>query len=398
MAPPRSRFLVFTTATLETSGPPAGEAGLEQARRIHPKSGSCFWTAGSGVTCREGLCRGWWGLQAHAVRLEESLCTTRPSRTMEKKRGPRRGWLPELTKRTILMFKQANPDWGCERISAMLARGPALPASPGAVSRVLHEAGYEMEDAPTRPHPDKVRFFERAQPNRALADRSPSHSCSSVRTGGCTWSRLLMSTAGSSSASVCMPASRRRLVLEVLRAGSRPTAAPREVLTDKARNISRGGGRRRSRRNWRSAAFNRLSPARGTRKRWGRSKGSGGRSGGECLEAAVFIDLADARARIGHFIDWYNFHRQHSGVDYLAPADRFFGAAPDVLRTCARAALRPTPWSWPATASPRPPFYMTGQVGGKNSRSACGRRARVPDARRGTAPRSRTGGPTAKRP
>jgi len=41
----------------------------------------------------------------------------------------------------------------------------------------------------------------------------------------------------------------------------------------------------------------------------------------------------DELNRIGHFIDWYNFHRQHSGVDYLAPADRFFGAAPDVLRT-----------------------------------------------------------------
>jgi transposase InsO family protein len=34
------------------------------------------------------------------------------------------------------------------------------------VSRVLHEAGYQLEEVPTRPHPDKVRRFERATPNQ----------------------------------------------------------------------------------------------------------------------------------------------------------------------------------------------------------------------------------------
>ena len=74
--------------------------------------------------------------------------------------------MPDLTKRTILMLKEANPLWGCQRISDMLARGPALPASASAVARVLHEAGYELEEVATRPHPDKVRRFERAKPNQ----------------------------------------------------------------------------------------------------------------------------------------------------------------------------------------------------------------------------------------
>ncbi|MGA2193607.1 MAG: HD-GYP domain-containing protein, partial [Nitrospirota bacterium] len=68
--------------------------------------------------------------------------------------GPRGSRLPELTKRTILMLKEANPTWGCQKISDMLLRGPALPAGPSAVSQVLHEAGYELEEVPTRPHPD----------------------------------------------------------------------------------------------------------------------------------------------------------------------------------------------------------------------------------------------------
>src|SRR5262249_44731563 len=75
-----------------------------------------------------------------------------PAGLQDKPRGgPTGSRLPEVTKRTILMLKQDNPDWGCERISAMLLRGPTLPACPQAVARVLHEAGYELEETPTRP-------------------------------------------------------------------------------------------------------------------------------------------------------------------------------------------------------------------------------------------------------
>jgi len=90
-----------------------------------------------------------------------------PAGLMDRPRGGRRGSkLPDLTKRTILMLKESNPDWGCQRISDMLVRGPALPASPTAVARVLKEAGYELEEVPTHPHPDRVRRFERARPNQ----------------------------------------------------------------------------------------------------------------------------------------------------------------------------------------------------------------------------------------
>jgi transposase len=84
----------------------------------------------------------------------------------QPKGGPRGSRLPDLTVRTILMLKKANPEYGCQRISDLLLRGPALPASPTAVARVLHEAGYQLEEVPTRPHPDKVRFFERANANQ----------------------------------------------------------------------------------------------------------------------------------------------------------------------------------------------------------------------------------------
>jgi len=52
-----------------------------------------------------------------------------PAGLDDKPRGAPSGRrLPEPTRRAILMLKEANPDWGCERIAALLLRGPALPA------------------------------------------------------------------------------------------------------------------------------------------------------------------------------------------------------------------------------------------------------------------------------
>src|SRR5437588_6020148 len=108
------------------------------------------------------------GLSKHTLYAwKKAFDTEGPAGLMERPRGaPRGSRLPELTRRTILMLKQANPEWGCQRISDMLLRGPALPASAATVAQALHEAGYELEEVPTRPHPDKVRHFERAGPQQ----------------------------------------------------------------------------------------------------------------------------------------------------------------------------------------------------------------------------------------
>jgi hypothetical protein len=74
--------------------------------------------------------------------------------------------------------------------------------------------------------------------------------------------------------------------------------------------------------------------------------------------------MADARARIGHFIDWYNFQRTHSGIDGLVPSDRYFGAAPDMLRALKEQAAT-NALDLARNGLPKPPFYVAGQVGGR---------------------------------
>ena len=84
----------------------------------------------------------------------------------------------------------------------------------------------------------------------------------------------------------------------------------------------------------------------------------------ECVETAVFLDLADARQRIGLYIDYYNFQRPHQGIDGLVPADRFFSAAPEVLKTL-KERVAANALELARHGVPKKPFYLTGQLDGK---------------------------------
>jgi len=288
-----------------------------------------------------------------------------PAGLLEFPRGaPEGSRLPDLTKRTILLLKQAHPDWGCERISQMLVRGPALPASPPAVARVLHEAGYELHETPTRPHPDKVRFFERARPNQLW--QTDLFTFVLKRQNRRVYlvaflddhSRFLVSFGLHASQSTA-------LVLEVLRAGIAAYGAPEEILTDNGTQYITWRGESAFQKELKGRGIRQIVAAPRHPQTLGKIERFWGTLWRECVETAVFLDLADARARIGHFIDWYNFQRTHSGIGGLVPADRFFGAAPDVLHAL-KDRVAANALELARNGLPKPPFYMTGQLGGKN--------------------------------
>jgi transposase InsO family protein len=287
-----------------------------------------------------------------------------PAGLMPQPRGAKRGsHLPDLTRRAILMLKADNPNWGCQRISDALARGPALPASASAVSKVLHEAGYELEETPTQPHPDKPRFFERATPNQLW--QSDLFTFVLKRQNRRVYLVAFMDDHSRYVVSYGLHASQSAaLVLEVLRAGIASYGTPQEVLTDNGTQYVTWRGK---------SAFSKELEARGiahvvARPRHPQTLGKIERFWGtlwrECVQAAIFLDLEDARRRIGLFIDHYNFQRPHQGIDGLAPADRFFGAAAEMKQTLA-ARVAANALELARHGVPKPPFYMAGQVAGQ---------------------------------
>lgn len=287
-----------------------------------------------------------------------------PAGLMDRPRGgPRGSRLPDLTKRSILLLKQDHPEWGCERISDMLLRGPALPASPQAVARVLHEAGYELEEVPTRAHPDRVRSFERARPNQLW--QTDLFTFVLKRQNRRVYlvaflddhSRFVVSYGLHASQSTA-------LVLEVLRAGITSYGTPEEILTDNGSQYVTWRGKSAFTRELEKRGIKQIVSAPRRPQTLGKIERFWGTLWREFLEAAVFVDLGDARQRIGHFIDHYNFQRPHRGAKGLVPADRFFGAAPEVLKTL-QARVAANALELARQGLPKNPFYLTGQMGGQ---------------------------------
>lgn len=285
-----------------------------------------------------------------------------PAGLDEKRRGaPVGSRVAEATKRAILMVKQAHPEWGCERIHDMLLRSEGFAASAGAITRVLKEAGYEAEAIPTHRHPDQPRQFERARPNQLW--QSDLFTFLLKREGRRVYlvaylddhSRFVVGYGLYASSSGA-------LVREVFEAAVVNYGAPEEVLTDQGPQYHTWRGK---------SEFARLCERRGIRQLVARARhpqtlGKIERFWGtlwrECVEAAVFQGLEDARRRIGLFIDHYNFQRTHQGLEGLVPADRYFSAAPQVLETL-KGRVAANALDLARHGAPRQSVYLTGRVG-----------------------------------
>ena len=281
-----------------------------------------------------------------------------------KKKAPTGSRLPEATQRAILLMKENNPDWGSDRIHLMLMRSEGYMASPGAILRVLKEAGYQAVEEPTRRHEPKVTRFERARPNQLwqtdlftfLLKRENRR----VHLVGYMddHSRYLVGWGLHASSSGAM-------VRETLEAAIANYGAPEEILTDQGTQYYTWRGK---------SAFSKLLERRGikqivARPRHPQTLGKIERFWGslfrECVQPAIFQGLDDARTRIGHYIDHYNFQRPHQGIDGLVPADRFFGAADEVRKTLeSRVAANARDLA--IHGVPRKTVYLTGKVGNES--------------------------------
>ena len=288
--------------------------------------------------------------------------TEGPAALEEDRRGaPTGSKVSEPTRRAILLLKQAKPDWGQDRIHYELQRTKGLQASPGAIARVLAEEGYQVVEQGTKRHPPTVRNFERARPNQLwqtdLFTFILKRQSRRVHLVGFMddHSRFVVGYGLHATASGA-------LVREVFESGITNYGAPDEVLTDNGSQYVTWRG---------TSAFARLCEKRGIKhivasprrpQTLGKCERFWGTLWRECLETAIFVDLDDARLRIGHFVDHYNFHRTHQGIDGLVPADRFFGATPEVKATLlARVAKNALELA--RDGVPRKPFYLTGRVG-----------------------------------
>jgi hypothetical protein len=154
------------------------------------------------------------------------------------------------------------------------------------------------------------------------------------------------------------------LVLEVLRAAIASFGTPQEVLTDNGSQYVTWRGKSAFAKELEKRGIRQVVAAPRRPQTLGKVERFWGTLWRECVAAAVFLDLGEARQRIGLFIDHYNFQRPHQGIDGLVPADRFFGAESEVRRAL-QARVAANALELARQGLPKAPFYLTGQVGGR---------------------------------
>jgi hypothetical protein len=154
------------------------------------------------------------------------------------------------------------------------------------------------------------------------------------------------------------------LVLEVLRVALAGYGTPEEILTDNGSQYVTWRGKSAFAKELEKRGIRQVVAAPRHPQTLGKIERFWGTLWRECVQSAVFVDLGDAQRRIGWFIDHYNFQRPHQGIDGLAPADRFFGAASEVRQTL-QARVAANALELARQGLPKAPFYLTGQVGGQ---------------------------------
>ena len=154
------------------------------------------------------------------------------------------------------------------------------------------------------------------------------------------------------------------LVLEALEAGIASYGPPEEILTDNGPQYVTWRGKSQFTKHLEKRGIRQIVARPRRPQTLGKIERFWGTLWREFLETAVFVDLADARTRIGLFVDYYNFQRVHRGIDGVVPADRFFGAASEVLRTL-KERVAANALELARHGTPQRPFYVTGQVDGK---------------------------------
>lgn len=156
-------------------------------------------------------------------------------------------------------------------------------------------------------------------------------------------------------------------VMEVFRAAIEKRGMPKEVLSDNGRQYH----------SWRGTSkFTSMLTKLGIRhirsrpyhpQTCGKIESFWRNLNGECLTKVPLATFEEAQAKIGEYVEYYNFKRPHQGIGNLIPSDRYYGVAGVVKQIIAgnTAAVQE---AMPTTAVYAPPTYLVGNIGGKELR------------------------------
>jgi len=260
-----------------------------------------------------------------------------------------------------------NPSAGISKIQGEIYRKSFLDVARETVRKIMRKQGAEPQprNLRRRNKPPMVKTFERANPNDLWQTDIMTFMLKSqyrVYMIGfmddnsrflVSWGLYRFQTANN--------------VLEVLRAGLEKHGSPKEILSDNGRQYHTWRGK---------SSFSKTLIKLGIRhvrsrpyhpQTCGKIESFWRNLYQELLSQVPLSSFEEAQAKIGEYVEYYNFKRPHQGIGNLIPADRFFRVANAVKEAVAENTEKAAEPRAPGVEY-KPPTYIIANIDGKEFR------------------------------
>lgn len=269
--------------------------------------------------------------------------------------------------KAVAQATNENPNAGISKIQGEVYRKGFLDLARETVRKIMRRQGVEPKprNLKRRNKPPVVKTFERANPNDLwqtdimtfmLKQQYRIYMIGFMDDNSrfiVSWGLYRFQTANN--------------VLEVFRAGLEKHGSPKEVLSDNGRQYHTWRGK---------SAFSKTLIKLGIRhvrarpyhpQTCGKIESFWRNLYQELLSQVPMSSFEEAQAKIGEYVEYYNFKRPHQGIGNLIPADRFFRVA-NVAREAVAENTEKVEKEKGPLVDYKPPTYIIANIGGKEMR------------------------------
>jgi len=256
---------------------------------------------------------------------------------------------------------------GAGKVQGLLYRLGFLKVSRGTVARVIERQRPTPKPRPRRKSnkPPQVRHFERARPNELWQT-----DIMTFMLRGQYRVYLIGFMDDNSRFLVGWGLFRRQTtsnVLEVFRAAIEKRGLPKEVLSDNGRQYYTWRGKSQF-----TVMLTKLGIAHIRSRPYhpqtcGKIESFWRNLWQECLSHVPLSSFEEAQAKIGEYIEHYNYKRPHQGIGNMMPADRYYQVAKQVEKLVDENTAK-VEAAGPPLGEYKAPTYLIGNIGGKELR------------------------------
>jgi len=286
---------------------------------------------------------------------------------VRRRKTARRAPKTTAAEQTVSQMGPLPEGTGVGKVQGLLYRLGFLKVSRGTVERVIARQRPKPKPRAKRRRnkPPQVRHFERARPNELWQT-----DIMTFMLRGQYRVYLIGFMDDNSRFLVGWGLHRRQTasnVLEVFRAAIEKRGLPKEVLSDNGRQYYTWRGKSQF-----TVMLTKLGIAHIRSRPYhpqtcGKIESFWRNLWQECLSQVPLSSFEEAQAKIGEYIEHYNYKRPHQGIGNMMPADRYFQVAKQVAQLVEENTAK-VEASGPPLGEYKAPTYLIGNIGGKELR------------------------------